>query len=65
MKASASRVQDSSALHSQAEKSRILALAKKKYDAFMDESSALTEVTTKYTEEILADPEKFCAKVVG
>ena len=58
LEANASKQHDSSALHSQAEKAKVLALAKKKYDAFLEESAALTDISAEYPVEKLTDPKK-------
>ena len=54
----ANKEHDSSAIHSQAEKSKVLALAKKKFDAFFEEATTLTDISTEYPVEKLTDPKK-------
>ena len=59
MQAATSQTQDSSAIHKQGEKSKILALAKKKHDAFLEEAAALSDITSKYPAAKIPDPEKY------
>ena len=58
MEAKASKDHDSSTLHSSAEKARVWALAKKRHDAFFEDSSALTDISSKYPAITLTDAEK-------
>ena len=57
MEAKASKDHDASTHHSSAEKTKVLALAKKKFDAFFEDSGALADISSKYPAETLADLE--------
>ena len=58
MESNAAKQQDSGAMQKQAEKSKSLVLAKKKFDAFFEDSSSLTDIVTKYPTDNLTDPDK-------
>ena len=58
MEAKASKNHDASTYHSSAEKTRVLALAKKKFDAFFEDSGTLSDMASKYPADTLTDLEK-------
>ena len=57
MQAKASKEHDDSTLHSSAQKSRVLALAKRKYDAFFEDAGVLTDISSQYPAGTLTDAE--------
>ena len=59
LEAQAGRAHDSATLSSSANKSRTLALAKKKYDAFLENSSALQDIANMYPVETIINDETF------
>ena len=58
MQSSASRDSDSRTLRESSEKTKTLALAKKKFDAFFEVSEPLVDLSSKYPTQNICDPKK-------
>ena len=58
MQTNANKDRDNKILRESSEKTRTLALAKKKYDAFFEVSAPLVDLSTKYPIQNLSDPKK-------
>ena len=65
MEAKAEKERDSSAIQSQAEKLKVLALAKKKFDAYFEDSAALMEISTEFPVQNISDPKKCLDQDIG
>ena len=65
MEANASRDHDSQVTLSQNQASKTLALAKRKYDAFFEDSSSLLDITVKHPKENLSDPDKYSDQAIS
>ena len=59
LESNANKERDNKILRETSEKSKTLALAKKKYDAFFEVSVALVELTSKYPVQNFSDPKQF------
>ena len=59
LESNANKERDNKILRETSEKSRTLALAKKKYDAFFEISAPLIELSSKYPAQNLSDPKQF------